>query len=367
MKQFLIIGSIPLILFSCKLEGTEEDIIENDYNRERAIESIEESRDQPEQKTGKMVSLNRSIVFYNVENLFDTKNDHRTDDDDFTPYGSQFWDEERYEEKLESLSEALELISPAPMLIGLAEIENHKVLEDFLKEDRFDDHDMGFVQYDSPDRRGIDVALLYDKGLMSIESTKRFAVKMESEPNFRTRDILYVECELEDDQTIHVFVNHWSSRREGKEETEPRRIAAAETLRNEVDHLLSKDPDAQIVIMGDFNDTPLDRSIRKVLNADAINGKRNDLVNMFIQQQKADKGTSVHRGDWDVIDQIIVTKNFFKESSTFQLTSTEGTILMNDDLLYTYHNGDQKPDATYGGRKYFGGTSDHLPVYVVLK
>lgn len=320
--------------------------------------------------TNLLSMANHPVVFYNVENLFDTKDDpNNPGDDEFTFYGFKEWDDERYQKKLENLQYALSLAEgESPLFIGLAEIENRAVLEDLSNTGAFEKVNYKITHFDSEDRRGIDVGFIYDADRFQPTLETKLVVRMEDEPGFRTRDILYIKGQLAQNKEVHVFVNHWSSRREGQFETEPRRVAAAEILRTKIDEIFQHEPKANIIVMGDFNDTPLDKSIHHVLKANGLHDLRTgDLVNLVYNHQKRDEGTSVHRGEWDVIDQLIVSQSILHGQSGLQLRENTAHILKDEKLLYTYHNGDQKPNATFGGDNYYGGYSDHLPVYLFLE
>ncbi len=310
----------------------------------------------------------RSIVFYNVENLFDTKHDPHKNDESFTPDGEYHWDEERYLDKLNHISKAINFIDEKPVLIGLAEVENYKVLEALIRTGELAEINYKYVHYDSPDRRGIDCALLYDADLFSVIRSEKIAVKMPNNDHFSTRDILHVFGEFNDGAKTHVFVNHWSSRREGEKETEPRRIRAAEILREKVDVILKNDPLANIIIIGDFNDYPTNKSLHEVLRAKEAGFENNDdLINLLYDEQINGEGTSVHHREWNVLDQIIISQAIYDGKSGIGIEDNDAEILDEEELIYTYKDGGTKPSSTYGGRKYYGGYSDHLPVYIVLK
>lgn len=310
----------------------------------------------------------RSIVFYNVENLFDTKNNPNKNDDDFTPTGYKKWTNERYETKLERIEDAINEFATPPVLIGLVEVENRDVLEDLVEEGDFDNIDYGIAHFDSPDRRGIDCALLYDKNAFSLIQSSKIAVKLDYNRHFATRDILYVIGEMKGGGILHVFVNHWSSRREGKFKTEHKRTEAAETLREKVDEILGDDPLANIVILGDFNDHPDDKSVEFVLRAkESGYEQEDDLINLLYDDHAAGQGTAVHRGEWAVLDQIIVSQGLYDGKSGLGIEGNDAQIMRRDKLLFKRRDGFEKPNPTYGGRKYFGGHSDHLPVYIILK
>lgn len=317
-----------------------------------------------------MDMANHPVVFYNVENLFDTKEDpNNQGDDEFTLYGFKEWGDSRYEQKLKNLYHALSLTSDeTPLFIGLAEIENREVLEDLSNIEGFKKVNYKITHFDSEDRRGIDCGFIYDADRFKPNLETKLVVRLDDNPSFRTRDILYINGELAGHTEIHIFINHWSSRREGQKETEPRRVAAASILREKIEEITSDNPKANIIVMGDFNDTPVDYSIQHILKAKGIHDlRKGDLVNLFLNHQNRNEGTSVHRGDWDVIDQIIVSQSILHGQSGLELRENTGHILRDESILYTYHNGDQKPNSSYGGENYYGGYSDHLPVYLFLR
>ena len=352
MKKSILTFGIFGLLLSCNIEG--------------GINNNSEMDDNSQNDSGHNVS-GRSVVFYNVENLFDTKNDANTNDDDFTPHGDYRWDEQRYNKKLDHISEAINLIDEKPLLIGLAEIENHDVLEALIETPGMDDINYKYVHFNSPDRRGIDVALLYDSQEFEVLSSKKLAVKLKNNNGFKTRDILYVEGLISSSVKAHVFVNHWSSRREGQIESDHKRVRAAEILREKVDEIMENDKDANIIIIGDFNDYPTNNSLNKTLRAKEAGYENDgDLINLLFDEHEDGEGTSVYQREWSVIDQIVISQSIY-DGKTLGIQNQDAEILRERKLIYTYHDGGQKPSATYGGRKYFGGYSDHLPVYIVLK
>jgi predicted extracellular nuclease len=346
MRKYLFILSICFIAISC-----------TDLNNE-----INSNNFQMNEFTG------RSVVFYNVENLFDTKHDPGKDDEQFTPFGEYEWDDERYQKKLGRISDALSFIQEKPVLVGLAEIENYNVLNDLVKQDIFKNQSMGIIHFESPDRRGIDCALLYDKKVFKVIDSENIPITLDYNPAFNTRDILYVKGEMMGGVITHVFVNHWSSRREGKAETSHKRERAATILRAKIDELTAVDPKANILVLGDFNDHPDDRSLEKILKAkESGYANDGDLINLFYDDNENDLGTSVYMNDWAVLDQIIVSQSIYDGSNKIGIEKRNGFILDNEELLFTQRDGNKKPNSTYGGRRYYGGYSDHLPVYIILK
>lgn len=313
---------------------------------------------------------NHPVMFYNVENLFDTEDDPNNEgDDEFTPNSFKFWDTERYQEKLSQIEKALFFGNGnAPLMCGFAEVENHEVLEDLIKTNRFAKVNYKVILFDSEDRRGIDCGFIYDADRFDPTLETKLSIRMEDDPDFRTRDILYVKGKVKGGIELHVFVNHWSSKREGEAETEPRRIEAAKILRKKVDEILSMNEDANIVIMGDFNDSPTHTSIRDYLRARGQHElQKGDLVNLFLSEQKNQLGTAVHDRDWDVIDQLIVSTGIAQAKSGLQILKGSDRIVDHEELLYFYRDGGSKPNSTFGGNKYYGGFSDHLPICLTLE
>lgn len=339
-------------------------------NKNTALEPNEESvTSKTMNENGLKNYKGYPVVFYNVENLFDTENDPRTQDDDFTPEGYKEWDEVRYLDKLDKLAEAITLADDKnPILIGMVEVENMRTLRDLSNTGGLKNTKYKVAHYESSDKRGIDCGLLYDSDRFRLKTKKKYRIDFDWNRDITTRDILYVYGELMNEKDIHIFVNHWSSRREGKEETEKKRTTAAKVLRAEVDKLLTKDPNANILIMGDFNDHPTDKSVYDVLAAKSSKeAQENDLINLLWEEHVAGEGTYNYKRDWDVLDQMIVSQGFYKNKNGLGIEKNNAFIIRDDRLIFTYPDGGQKPSATYGGPKYYGGYSDHLPIYLKLK
>ncbi len=330
-----------------------------------ACEMSNDQNKEMEEMNGEILTANNQIVaFYNVENLFDLENDPNTTDDDFTPNGYQHWDKERYNHKLNQISKVLfDIGSQAPMLIGLVEIENHKVVEDLAKTGGLSRTTYRLAHFDSEDRRGIDCALLYDSKRFTAIEKEKLVVSLPGNRDYITRDILYVKGKVKGDEIIHVFVNHWSSRREGTVETEPKRIQAAKMLKDKIAKIRQEDENAKILVMGDFNDTPSDKSIQQILNAA---GKNASLFNLMAESAHKGEGTIVHDREWLMFDQMMVSHNLLAGEG-IKVKDQKGYVYKVDEILYTYKNGGQKPNSTYGGPEYYGGFSDHLPVYLILE
>ncbi len=306
-----------------------------------------------------------TIAFYNTENLFDIYVDNKTNDNDFLPISAKNWTKQRYEKKIYKLGSVIskigfESINKPPVLIGLAEVENDAVLNDLTQSDDLKHYNYGFIHYDSLDERGIDVALLYNKDEFTVEHSKAFPIYIEEESGKRdfTRDILLVTGYLNGNK-IHVLVNHWPSRHEGKDETDYKRITAAAQLTEIISSILNDSIDSQIIVMGDFNDNPNSQSI--------INFKRDSgLFNTMESVWSYSRGSVNHNFAWIQFDQIFLTSNFLKEGvGPFQLFKAD----IFDEKFLTQYNGKFKgqPYRTYVGKKYKGGFSDHFPVFIQIK
>lgn len=306
-----------------------------------------------------------SVAFYNLENLFDTKDDPTKLDDDFTPDGFKKWDDKRYAKKIKKLGKVISKIGEKeneapPVLVGVAEVENAKVLEDLVQTKSLKKHDYEVVHFDSPDERGIDVGLIYRKELFIVKEATTHMVYLESDPGERdyTRDILYVRGELAGHE-VHLLINHWPSRRKGVNETSKKRIKAAQENRKLINALLEKDEDARIMVMGDFNDGPHDKSVKNHL-------VQKDLYNPMVFLNTRYEGSLNHRFEWYLFDQIILSTNFMRiHQNRFRYVTSD---IYNEPYL-TEFTGKFKgnPFRTYAGARYLGGYSDHFPVFLIFK
>lgn len=306
-----------------------------------------------------------TIGFYNLENLFDTRDNPHTLDDDFLPDTEKNWNRKRYQKKITKLGTVISNIGfaktgKAPIMVGVAEAENKKVLEDLIASKHLVHKDYGVVHYESPDERGIDVGLLYQKKHFEVTHSESVIVLVDNPNGERdyTRDILWVTGNLNGEK-IHVLVNHWPSRRDGAELTAYKRIAAAQKNREIMETITTEDPDAKIIIMGDFNDDPHSESVKDHL-------VQQELYNPMERLHTRHEGTLKYRGRWNLFDQIIFSHNFHKYQQGSH--SFSEAAIFDDDFLKVY-KGRYKgaPFRTYGGGKYRGGYSDHFPVYVQLK
>jgi len=306
-----------------------------------------------------------TIAFYNLENLYDTINDNSVDDEEFLPEGKNQWTGQRYEKKLNSLSRVIDSLGGGPAVVGFSEVENKAVLEDLIRTKRLAPKNYGIVHHNSPDRRGIDVALIYKMADFEPLFMKPLPVTMENDPRFITRDIVLVKGKLHG-KPIYFFLNHWPSRRGGTEESKPKRMAAAKVARFSVDSILKNDKNAAIVLMGDFNDEPDDAAVKETLGASS-DPKTGDLYNTMAPLKAAGDGSYSYKENWDMIDQLIISHGLINKKSKLEWvensTAVYRPVFMHDK--YAKHSG--APYRTYGGPKYLGGYSDHFPVYGYIK
>ena len=326
---------------------------------------------QPENTPNNPVKPFR-IMFYNCENLFDIYDDSLTSDEEFLPEGERHWTNNRFYKKLQNTFKVILAVGEgeAPAIIGLCETENRFVLEKLAFDTPLKNYDYRIIHHESPDRRGIDVGLLYRKNYFTPVHNEAINITFPFDTATKTRDILYVKGLLPNGDTLHIFVNHWPSRYGGYMPTLDKRNFTAGILKNKTDSLLLQNPDAFIAIMGDFNDGPGDESMAKVLDAQDPSDKTisHKLYNlMLVKQVDWPFGTLKYRESWGIFDQMIVSGKLLDDSSKVQVSHTGAKIfhagfLLEPDEVFL----GQKTFRTYNGFKYSGGFSDHLPVFLDL-
>jgi hypothetical protein len=311
------------------------------------------------------------IAFYNVENLYDTIDAPNIDDSEFLPNGIQHWNSAKFNLKVERITDVIskigqDIVPGGPAVIGLSEIENRGVLESIVNSENLKSRNYGIVHYDSPDRRGVDVALLYKKNRFVVEGSQPMTLRT-SDTSFRTRDQLLVWGKLDGDE-IYFLVNHWPSRRGGEQRSSSKRKAAAELARHTTDSLMKINPNVKMIIMGDLNDNPNNKSITKYLKA---KGKQNEVVtgdvyNPMLKLYNDGIGTYAYRDSWDLFDQMIVSYGLTgTDFSSFKLVKAKifnETFLKQKTGTFTGY-----PWRTAAGGQYLGGYSDHFPVYSILE
>ena len=311
-----------------------------------------------------------TFMFYNTENFFDTENDSITNDEEFTSEADRCWNPARLHSKTERLAKVILAAGKwnAPVVIGLCEVEDLKVLELLTKNEPLAKFRYKIAHKDSPDSRGIDVALLYRSDLFRPFDYQAIPVIDPKDQSFKTRDILQVSGVLNGCDTLHVFVNHWPSRFGGIMETIRYRSLAAEILSKSVQNLFARYPKAKILCMGDFNDTPTDDSLTKILEAKASDNPdiKGELINLSSGWVSNEIQTIKSKYSWDVFDQLIVSDYFLDKSECFEFRNAEvfkDGFLLEPDIKF----GGVKPKRTYVGFKYQEGFSDHLPVLLRIE
>ncbi len=354
-QAFLFLASIALTFQSCSVSKTQTS---------NSVSVVSEPVSTPQ---------NLKIAFYNVENLFDTVDDPKTPDEEFTPEGKNKWTPERYKLKLNHLAKVISAMD-YPVTIGLSEIENETVVQDLAKEAAFSEHPYKVVHYESPDARGIDVAFLYQEKYFKVLGSRPIRINFPREKNknmdgesMTTRDILQIDGILAGKDTVHYFVNHWPSRRGGQDESEVRRIFVASQLRKAVDEIFAKNANANIIIVGDLNDETDNKSLTEVLKAKtpSASPEARSLFDLMVPLDKAGEGTYNFKGAWNMLDHIIVSSSLLRSQSRVYVS--DATIFKRDFFLYKESKtGNMLPSHTYVGPKYYGGYSDHLPVCATL-
>ena len=312
------------------------------------------------------------VGFYNLENLFDTIDEDGVTDEEFTPEGKNNWTPDKYLEKIEHMAQAIhgiglgEYTPDGAALLGVCELENKSVLRDLANTDILKDRNYEFVHYDSPYYRGMDVALFYQPKYFKVLHSDSRELHIPEIENFNTRAQLVVTGILDGD-TVHVIVNHWPSRSGGQKKSEPLRIAAARLTYSIADSLFNIYPNARIMIMGDLNDDPTDKSVRKELNSSSNAGKisEREFYNPFLKLHEQGIGSLGYRDSWNLFDQILVSPALAqKDYTSYAFYSAK---VFNEKFL-TQQDGRFKgyPWRTYSYGAYIGGYSDHFPVYIYL-
>ena len=307
-------------------------------------------------------------MFYNVENLFDTFDNPNTNDDEFLPNGKKNWTFQRYNNKLKHIRQVISAVDyeQFPDLIGLCEVENADVLSDLINKAPLKTTGYKIFHHESRDFRGIDNAILYNPSTFKLLNSNVFRIHFKDTSYF-SRDILYVKGEVRHKKdTLHVFVNHWPSRYGGQLQSEDSRLQAAKTLRHCVDSVLKLDSLSKILCIGDFNDTPSDRSITEGLKAKTsftnIDFKSLYNISYYLQFEKKLWTYAFHE-DYSILDQVIVSGALITKNKLF-ISPDNVEPLKKDFMLKPDENFNLRPWRTYYGYKYEGGFSDHLPVVI---
>ena len=310
------------------------------------------------------------IGFWNVENFFDPRKDSLKNDNDFTPEGLYRWTFQRFDEKKNKLYKTIVALGEGepPAIFGLCEIENAWVLHSLCMETPLAKYKYQYIHYESPDIRGIDVGLIYRPDLFSPVESFPIRILFPDDSSFKTRDILFVKGIVFDSDTIGLFVNHFPSKLGGAAADEKRNFVA-QTLKDEVNKQLARNPNHSLILLGDFNDDPYSYSIKTVLDAaiDSTELQTKVLMNLMTGELN-EKGSYKYQEQWAFIDQIIVTRDLYFRESNLNVKNNKAVIfnpaflqVKDDKYLGT------RPFRTFIGDRYNGGFSDHFPVYIDLE
>ncbi len=305
-----------------------------------------------------------NMMWYNTENFYDTVDDPEILDNEFTPDGALHWTKKRFNTKLSHLVRIVnDIVFPYfPDVIGLAEIENRVVMlsiADKLLANKVGNYEI--IHYESPDERGADIGVLYNPNTLQVIEKQPILVKLPGIED-RTRDILYIKGKTVNNEIIHLFFTHFPSRREGTERSERRRYFVASELENAVQSVLINEPNAHIIISGDFNDTPDDNSVDEILGAqkEFTNIENQKLYNILYPRHKRGIGSTYHK-KWMMFDQFLVSGSLLKSDKIKCIP--ENADIFHPSYLIRHEKGRAFPNRTYSG-KYIGGYSDHLPIYL---
>ncbi len=313
------------------------------------------------------------VAFYNVENFFDTLDSPATADEEFTPAAEKNWNTSKLFDKIRKIERVItELDSTVlPAVVGFCEVENRDVLELLVKTTSLKDAGYQIVHKESPDYRGIDVALLYKDDVFELIDYKLWQVIFPFDTEYSTREVLYVKGNLDKLGDLHVLVNHWPSRSGGEIESRPRRIFVAEMVKSKVDSIFSTDRNARIIITGDFNDEPDDLSIVSGLSAytsfDDPKPQSLFALSKYLQNN-SEIGSYKYQGNWNMLDQFVISSALL-DTAAIMYCRPQDLGIMNQPYLFEEDDRfmGKKPYRTYLGNYYNGGYSDHLPVNLKIR
>jgi endonuclease/exonuclease/phosphatase family metal-dependent hydrolase len=312
-----------------------------------------------------------AVAFYNTENFFDTINDPEKLENEYSPIGRRKWTPQRYQIKVGKISSVISEIGKnetgePPIFIGLAEIENDKVLTDLIQSEHLLPYGYDYIHYDSLDERGVDTAILYRKEFVfpiHSEPMRTMYYRADGISEDYTRDVLYVQFKL-GHQLLHVLVAHLPSRRDLDVNRNFRNTVMQE-IREKIDEILFEDPKAHIILMGDMNGNPNDMDATNILHTiDKVPDNSSDLFNPMMNFSRYE-GSLKHEGRWILFDQIIFSKGFFEEREN--KVGFESAHIYNDRSVQEWDRRFKgSPFRTYAGTKYLGGYSDHFPVFAII-
>lgn len=315
------------------------------------------------------------VAFWNFENLFDIYDDPETHDEEFTPEGVKKWNETKYQKKLSNMERVIfdmaAINKNYPIVIGVSEVENRSVLEDFVAQPKLKGAKYRICHFDSPDARGVDVAFLYRADIFKLEGSDNIKLNVPELPNFRTRDLVVMWGTIEG-EPFYFLVSHWPSRLGGKEASQFKRDACARQIREIKDSLLHENPATKVVVMGDFNDDATDASLVKVMGA---KGKlkelqTGDFFNPYYQMLKSGLGTLAYQDSWNLFDNICVTENLvngtYGKLRLIKGKKFYGNIFTRPYMLQQEGQYKGYPLRTFVTNNFQNGFSDHFPVYIYI-
>ncbi len=317
----------------------------------------------------------QSVVlgFYNLENLFDTLDDSIKNDEEFTPNGSYAYTDEIFQKKLSNLAEVIAQMGVAKnedgaAILGVAEVENRFVLEELAKQKLLRNRNYQIVHFESPDNRGIDVGLLFQPKYFRLLAAQPLTVSLEVVgDSYPTRDILYVKGRLMGEM-VHIFVNHWPSRRGGEAASREKRNEAARVCIHFIDSLRQIEPNIKTIVMGDLNDDPINESVTTVLKAKGStkNLKANMMYNPWLRFYKQGIGTIAYQDTWGLFDQIIMSPAWV-DKKTKGLKFYRAEVFNNPFLIQKDGQFKGYPKRSFSWGKWNDGYSDHFPTLIYLR
>ena len=317
-------------------------------------------------------SKNVFIAFYNQENLFDTIDTEKKIDEEYLPSSKLVWNTTKYQNKLKNMSKVILAMNEGkgPDFLGMCEVETEIALADLCMELNISAQNYKYVFFDGPDERGIDNAFIYKAASAKSVKGHSFMISPEFIGGDKTRNILMADVKLNNGSRIVFLVNHFPSRREGQSESEFKRIAVAGRLKAICDSLVLKDKKVNTILLGDFNDHPNDKSMAEVLEGKSamseVSDERQFYNTMWLFHQQG-LGSHKYKGEWGVLDQILLNKNLIDGKGKLKYKKGSAGIFKEEFMLETEEKYKGNPKRTFAGNKYLNGYSDHLPVYIQLE
>lgn len=310
-----------------------------------------------------------AVAFYNCENFFDTVHNPAKEDEEFTPDGKYHYTQRIYEQKLHNIATVIQSMGgpDGPAIMGMAEVENNTVLNDLIRQPELEKRNYKYEWFDGPDPRGINVALLYNPKYFRVLKAEPLHVDLSGVSGKSvTRDVLHVYGILKGD-TVDVFVNHWPSRRGGEDESGPKRAIAAKVDKDAIDRVMNRNPNAEVIVMGDLNDNPTDNSVANILGAKGKpgEGSASGLYDPFTDIYATGTGTEEYRHSWNLFDQVIISGSFLRNDN-HKLHYVKAEIYKPDFIIDHYKGHEGEPHRSFVGPHWINGYSDHFPVILYL-